>query len=44
MPKPKAETFAIVVNSSLDGFFKSLQTLVHCTANDFNFSNAITIR
>lgn len=35
---PIAETFAIVSNSFLDGFFKVCQTLVHLTKNDFVFS------
>lgn len=34
-PRPRAETFATVVNSNLEGFFKSFQTLEHCATNDF---------
>ncbi len=33
---PIAETFAIVSNSFLDGFFKECHTLLHLTENDFN--------
>ena len=32
---PRAETFAIVSNSFLDGFFKANHTLLHLTKNDF---------
>ena len=34
---PKAETFEISLNSSEDGFFKILQTLLDCVIKDFNF-------
>ena len=33
-PNPIAETFATVVNSFLEGFFKSFHTLVHWLKND----------
>jgi len=48
-PSPIAETFAIVVNSSLFGFFNRCQTRVHCETKDFNlvpypiFSSSIII-
>jgi len=32
---PKAETFAIVSNSFLEGFFNTDHTLLHLTINDF---------
>ena len=32
---PRAETFAIVSNSFLVGFFKTCQTLLHFKKNDF---------
>ena len=38
--KPIAETFEIVVNSVLSGFFNNVQTLVHCFVKDFKL-NAI---
>jgi len=37
-PNPIAETFEIVVNSFLEGFFKSCQTLPHCFINDFKLN------
>jgi len=37
-PRPIAETFATVVNSVLEGFFRSFQTLVHCVVNDFRLN------
>ena len=35
---PRAETFATVVNSVFEGFFKSFQTLKHWAVNDFRLN------
>ena len=34
---PKAETLEINLNSSDEGFFRILQTLLDCVIKDFNF-------
>ena len=36
-PKPTAATAETFLNSSMDGFLKSLHTLAHCIENDLNF-------
>lgn len=34
-PKPIAETLAIVLNSVIEGFLRTLHTLLHCDKKDF---------
>jgi len=44
MKTPIAETFAMVSNSFLEGFFNTDQTLLHLIVNDFNFVSISLIK
>lgn len=35
---PNADILEIVLNSCLEGFFNTVQTLLHCAKNDLSFS------